>query len=309
MTAYEEERKKEGLKTASGFRYSPYQESDTVRQAASMLARQNAEKPTAYQSRWENQRQAAMDSLLNREPFSYDLNGDALYRQYRDQYVNQGKMAMMDTMGRAAALTGGYGSSYAQSAGQQAYQGYLRQLNDRIPELYQLALSRYQMEGDDLNSRYALLDAQEKQDYSRYRDTVSDWSADMDRLEDRYDTERSFDYGQWSDDRDFGYGQYVDDRDYQYQQERDQIADEQWQAEFDEAKRQFDILHSRKLSGGGSRKKSSGSEGAGLTVEEIYLQAKQGGAPARELDAMLNQAISEGAISQKAASELRNKRY
>jgi hypothetical protein len=32
-------------------------------------------------------------------------------------------MAMMDTMGKAAGLTGGYGSPYAQQVGQQAYQG------------------------------------------------------------------------------------------------------------------------------------------------------------------------------------------
>ena len=36
--------------------------------------------------------------------------------------MKNGRLAMMDSMGRAAALTGGYGSSYAQSAGQQAYQ-------------------------------------------------------------------------------------------------------------------------------------------------------------------------------------------
>lgn len=78
-------------------------------------------------------------------------------------------MAMMDTLGQAAALTGGYGSSYAQSAGQQAYQSYLQGLNDKIPELYQLALERYDREADGLYKRYAMLGEREGADYDRYQ--------------------------------------------------------------------------------------------------------------------------------------------
>jgi hypothetical protein len=66
----------------------------------------------------------AMNDILNRKAFSYDLNGDALYQQYKDMYMAQGKLAMQDTMGQAASMTGGYGNSYAASAGNQAYQGY-----------------------------------------------------------------------------------------------------------------------------------------------------------------------------------------
>ena len=52
---------------------------------------------------------------------------------------------MEDTLGKAAALTGGYASSYAQSAGQQAYNGYLQELAALVPELRQAALD-YQKE-------------------------------------------------------------------------------------------------------------------------------------------------------------------
>ena len=83
-----------------------------------------------YQSPWQTQLNDTISKILNREKFSYDLNGDALYQQYKDQYVNQGQQAMMDTMGQAQAMTGGYGNSYAQTVGQQTYQGYLQQLND-----------------------------------------------------------------------------------------------------------------------------------------------------------------------------------
>lgn len=125
------------------------------------------------------------DKILNRE-FSYDLNGDAFYNQYKDKFTQQGKMAMMDTMGQAAALTGGYGSSYAQQVGQQTYQGHLQNLNDVVPELYQLARDNYDREGDALAQKFSLLANQEKKEYEWHRDQVADeqyWAKVSDQRE------------------------------------------------------------------------------------------------------------------------------
>lgn len=237
------------------FSYEGYRESDIVTQAKQMLDAQIAQKPGDYQSKYQDQIADLLDRILNREDFTYDLNGDALYQQYKNQYVNLGQQAMMDTMGQAAAMTGGYGNSYAQSAGQQSYQGYLQQLNDRVPELYQLALDKYRMEGDEMYDQYALMSDAEKTDYDRYRDTLGDWYTERDYLQNRYDTERDYDYGRYTDDRDFSYATHRDQisdtkwqeefdqatRQYEeslaYQQYRDQVADEQWQMEFDEARR------------------------------------------------------------------------
>lgn len=91
-----------------------------------------------------------MDQYLKRKPFEFDVNADMLYQQYRKQAAESGRIAMEDTMARAAAMTGGYASSYAQAAGQQAYQKYLDAADAMIPELYQLARSRYDAEGQDL---------------------------------------------------------------------------------------------------------------------------------------------------------------
>lgn len=140
-------------------------------------------------------KQEALDAYMNREDFSYDLNGDALYRQYQDRYLRQGKMAMEDTMGKASGLTGGYGSSYAQNVGQQAYNEYLQELNDVIPELYQLAYDRYQDKGQELYQRYALLDEQEQQEYERGRDAVADqqWEQKQQEEKRRYDLDYALD--------------------------------------------------------------------------------------------------------------------
>lgn len=65
-----------------------------------------------------------------------------------------GKVAMADTVGQASAMTGGYGNSYATTAGSQAYQGYLQQLNNDIGNYYSMALSGYNAETDRLNNIY-----------------------------------------------------------------------------------------------------------------------------------------------------------
>ena len=99
---------------------------------------------------------ALYDQIMGRKPFQYDLNGDLLYRQMADQYTQLGQQAMRDSMGSAAALTGGYGNSYAQQVGNQAYQQYLTALNQSIPELYDRALNTYLAQGDQLMQRYEI---------------------------------------------------------------------------------------------------------------------------------------------------------
>lgn len=284
-----------------------YIESDAVRQAKANLEAQQAMKPGAYQSQWQQGLNDILQKIQNREPFTYDLNGDALYQQYKDRYIQQGQQAMMDTMGQAAAFTGGYGNSYAQTVGQQTYQGYLQGLNDKIPELYQLALGKYQMEGDDLMSQYGLMADREQSDYGRYRDSMSDFMTELNRLQGIYDSERSYDYGKYSDDRNFT-----------YQQERDRIADEQWMREFEEAKRQYDqqfALTSAKSSGGGSggggyvptqtpQVPTADPVEETRSVEDDVIAMKNSGKSNREIREIILQATREGMINVEEARRL-----
>ena len=95
--------------------------------------------------------------------------------------------AMEDTLGKAAALTGGYASSYAQSAGQQAYNGYLQELAALVPELRQAALAEYQQEGKALQNQYSMLDAQEKADYDRWQEARGDWQKQLEAAQAAYE--------------------------------------------------------------------------------------------------------------------------
>lgn len=130
--------------------------------------------------------QDVMDRILNREKFSYDLDGDALYQQYKDKYIKQGKMAMEDTMGQAAAMTGGYGNSYAQTAGQQAYNAQLDNLNDIVPELYQMAYDRYNQEGQDLYNQYSLLSADKDSEHGMWTDGYNRLTGERTYASDSY---------------------------------------------------------------------------------------------------------------------------
>ncbi len=176
---------------------SGYTPSGSVQAAQAYLEQVKASKPGAYQSRWDDELTSLYDQIRNRKKFSYDMGTDPLYQQYREQYQRLGRLAMQDTMGQAAALTGGYGSTYGEQVGQQAYNAYLQNLNDIVPQLQQQAYQRYQDEGTDLYKQYSLVKGREDTDYGRYRDTVSDYYSDLSDARSAYNSERSLDQSQW----------------------------------------------------------------------------------------------------------------
>ena len=176
---------------------SGYTPSGSVQAALAYLEQVKASKPGAYQSRWDDELTSLYDQIRNRKKFSYDMGTDPLYQQYREQYQRLGRLAMQDTMGQAAALTGGYGSTYGEQVGQQAYNAYLQNLNDIVPQLQQQAYQRYQDEGTDLYNQYSLVKGREDTDYGRYRDTVSDYYSDLSDARSAYNSERSLDQSQW----------------------------------------------------------------------------------------------------------------
>lgn len=131
----------------------------------------NAEKK--FSSPYANQLNSAVSDIANRKAFSYDLNEDSLYKQYAENYKNLGNQAMQDTMANASTLSGGYGNSYATTAGQQAYNSYLQQLNDIVPTLYQQARSNYDTETSNQYNKASLLQGLDSEAYQRYSNNRS----------------------------------------------------------------------------------------------------------------------------------------
>ena len=237
--------------------YSP---SGAVSQAKAYLQQVQSRRPGAYQSRWDAELDRLYDQITNRKPFQYDLNQDALYQQYKEQYQRLGRTAMQDTMGQAASLTGGYGSTYAEQVGQQTYNAYLQSLNDIVPELYDRAYGRYQDEGQDLYNRYGLVSDRESMDYSKYRDTVSDYYNDLADARSAYDSEWNKDYTQWADQ-------------LSYWQQKAAQEQAYWQSQQKAA--------GGSGGGGGGRAGSSGTGSGKGYIDNTYNSGGAGGATAQ----------------------------
>ena len=79
---------------------------------------------------WQAELDNVMAQIMNKGKFEYNMNGDAMYQLYADMYQNNANLAMQNAMAQASALNGGYGSSYAQQVGQQAYAQQMQGLND-----------------------------------------------------------------------------------------------------------------------------------------------------------------------------------
>ena len=214
--------------------YTPeqYIQSQTVIDAANYLKSLASNKPGEFSSENETLMDDFWNQLVGREKFSYDLNSDMLYQQAKDQYAALGKMAMQDTMGQASALTGGYGNSYASTVGNQAYQGYMQELNNNIPEYYQMALNQYNQEGNDLYNLYSMARDQYLNDYSMYRDDVSDYYTDYANAYSDYINLLNQDYNQYIDRENRKWDSYVNEQNLAYQKYRDEITDSQWEKNY-----------------------------------------------------------------------------
>jgi len=161
--------------------YKP-EENEEYRQALKKLEAARLQKPV-YANTYGDQVKDLQQQLTGRSPFTYSIDQDALFRQYRDRYQTLGRRAMEDTMGRAQAMTGGYGNSYAQTAGQQSYQEHLGQLSEITPKLYAQALERYKQEGQNLRDRYEAARELEQQEYGRHKDALDAYRKDLSYLQ------------------------------------------------------------------------------------------------------------------------------
>ena len=231
-----------------------YQRSDRVNEYYEKTRKLERNKPDEFESKYEGQISDILDNILNRPKFSYtaeDMTNDDLYKMYRDQYMRQGNLAMRDTMGNAAALTGGYGNTYASAAGQQAYDNYVSMLNDKALDFYDRAYQRYNDEGQNLYNQMNVVTGLDNTDYQRHRDTVSDYYNDLNYYNGRYNQEYGYDYGQYQDR--VAADQWAQEFAFQKQQAAQEQAN--WEAEMALARQK-----AASSGGSGGRRRSSSSK-------------------------------------------------
>ena len=203
-------------------------------------------KPT-YQSPYSAQIDQLLNEILNNPQFAYEHQNDPLYQQYAETYKREGDRAMQDTMGMAAANTGGLASSYAVGAANQANNYYMAQLSDKIPQLEQQAYGKYMDALNNKRNNLGMMQGQDDRLYGHHRDDVGDWYNDknfaygqnMDQIN-RDLAVDSRDYGRFTDQRNWDYGVGRDaigdkryDTEWQYGVGRDQLADDRYSSEWD----------------------------------------------------------------------------
>lgn len=145
-------------------------------------------KPSTYSSQYGSQIADALNTVTN---WKYDPMQDASYQALAKVYAKRGNEAAKNTMADAASLNGGYGTSYAVSAAQQARNQYNQELASLVPDLeanaYQKAtgtLSALRDADDTAYGRFRDTEGDKQwqytQNYQKYRDAVSDYQWGQD---------------------------------------------------------------------------------------------------------------------------------
>lgn len=226
---------------------------------------------TAYKSQYQDQVDTALNKVTNRTEYSYDPLKDANYQAMAKVYKKQGEQAAKNTLADAASLNGGYGSSYAVTASQQARNDYNQQLASQIPSLEEAAYNRYLNNYNmDVQTLSSLRDADDSA-YNKYRDKVSDsqWKYSTDYQTYRDDVSDS----QWQ--KNYDRDVYESDRSYNYQKSRDAVSDSQWAQEF--ALQKKSAATSSGSNTGSSGYIGSNSSSGGIDYKALYDAAKESG--------------------------------
>lgn len=194
-----------------------YKKSDALLSAEKNLENWENRNPSEYKSKYSEEIERILESILNREEFDYKASADPLYEQYKELYMQNGKKAMMDAVGNSASLTGGYGNSYAQTAGTLAYEDYLTQLNDIALDLRDRAYEEYKEEGDKLVEDVTLLRSLDGDDYEKYLAELERYYDDGNYLLEKLATMTESEFNaftnqleSWENDRAYAFKQYQD---------------------------------------------------------------------------------------------------
>ncbi len=244
-----------------------YNKSEDVKNAEKKLSEWEKNKPGEYKSKYEKEIDRLLDNVLNREDFSYDVNSDPMYQQYKELYMGNGKKAMRDTIGNASALTGGYANSYATTAGYQAYSEYLNQLNGVSLGLRDRAYEMYKDEGDKLIENISLLRELDGDDYEKYLGKLETYYKDGNYLLEKLSQMSDSEYEKflasveaWENDRDYNFKRAQDKLDRQEFEK--ELAFKKSEAQRDQANKDREY----KL----AKSKSSGSSNSQKTEKKEY---------------------------------------
>ena len=125
-----------------------------------------------------NQQKDAMDAVTNQVGSGFDWNtGDEAYQSYRKLNAATAQAAADNAKANAALLSGGYGSSYADSVAQQGQRETLAGIDNALPSLRGQALTEYQNQQTNLLNALSGMASTEALDRSAYGANLSNYDA------------------------------------------------------------------------------------------------------------------------------------
>lgn len=176
----------------------PMTVTEDVSKAREDLDEWKERRPDAYKSSYSDDIEGLVDALLEMK-FDYDVERDPLFTMSRDEHMKNARLAMEDTLGRAAALTGGYGNSYALGAAQQSYNNELSSLTELIPELYEAAYGRFSDEREALADNITLLSDLDSAEFEKYMDMFKEYLNEGKLYSDNFNTLTKEDFDRYLD--------------------------------------------------------------------------------------------------------------
>lgn len=159
-----------------------------LNEAKTELERYEQTKPAAYQSQYQQKINDVTGKLEGLGEFDYDPDADTAYKQYRDQYSRNAQKANRNAQANAAALTGGYASSYGTQAGQNAYDATMSNLDNVLDGLYNQSLGEYNAKKNGLESELAGLQRAESSDRQTYQQNLANWNEGLAYRQNEYDS-------------------------------------------------------------------------------------------------------------------------
>lgn len=187
-----------------------------------------SDEPRKKRSAYDAEKDRIYDLISSYGEFDYNVYTDPLYQTYKDIYLTLGDEAYERALSENALRTGGVTSTSAISAASAAKNRYNKMLADKVPELYDMAYSKYRDGLDDLYARLAKAEGFEEREYQRYRDEVSDYESDRDYY---YEKDREI--------ADNLYGSYKYDTDYEYDTYHDSVSDKRKDEELEFEKQKY----------------------------------------------------------------------
>lgn len=268
------------LKALDAEKPGKYQESDRLLKMYEELEQQEKTKPE-YTSKYGDRIDAVLSQLEQRGEFKYDFNTDPMWNSLKDQYQRNAMLGMKSAMGEAANLTGGYGSSYSQAAGQQMYQQNISEMTDIIPQLADSALNRWQANGSELRSNLAALQNQESLDFSKFESELQQYNQDRSYIFNKVQAMSEDEFNKYLTELQT----WQQDRSYYAAQKQQATANLQFQQQLDENRRQFNqqmLYNYVNMGVGAAVDLTTAGMSAGVSLAGIGVDAALGAAKLKQ---------------------------